>query len=72
MNSMYVTAIKDCVFIYGSHNKSFICVHKNQKWLVTGLPSENLPYFSLWRNNVTIQVTREDYVSKFKEKMNDT
>lgn len=67
MTDKCVIAKTDMVYIYGEYNKAFIKVRRQQKWCVTGYPTPDKPYYSLLRNNVAIQVMRDDYYGKFKE-----
>lgn len=67
MNNQYVIAKTDMVCIYGEYNKAFIKIRRQQKWCVTGYPTPDKPFYSLLRDNVAIQVMRDDYFNKFRK-----
>ena len=54
-----------CELWYGSIYKAHIALYHSQQWEVVRW--KNHQYVTLRRNNITMDVTREDYLRIFKE-----
>ena len=71
MSDKYVIAKKSFLIVYGENNKTYITVNQGQKWKVIGEPHSGFPWYALHRNNVNMQVHRDDYIGKFREVQNE-
>ena len=56
----------NCVLLYGSLNKVSITLNVGQIWDYNAKPSELFPFHTLTRQNVTLEITNEDFEGIFE------
>ena len=59
-------AIKPSVYIFGSENQAMIIVNQNQIWELKSRPTESKKYYVLTRENIAMEITEDDFKTKFK------
>lgn len=57
--------VRNCGFVFGESNKVWIMLNKGQVWELTKCPSDTYEWYRLSRENVDLEVTKEDFVSIF-------
>ena len=53
-------------YIYGSENQAMIIAHENQIWELRNKPNATKDFFVISRDNVAIEITKDDFKTKFK------
>ena len=59
-------AIKPSVYIFGSENQAMIIVNQYQIWELKSRPTESKKYYVLTRENIAMEITEDDFKTKFK------
>ena len=63
---MMAVVKKSCMFQYGKYNKAHIALNVRQKWRVVREPATHLPWYTLSRGGVVIDVLPEDFERFFE------
>lgn len=54
------------MFAYGGNTQAWIKLNTGQIWELRALPSERFGWYTLRRNNITIDVMKEDFERIFE------
>lgn len=60
------TAKQSCMISFGAKLKARVMINPGQNWIVVCQPTDEDPFYTLTRPDITISITPEDYDKIFK------